>query len=272
MTPHLIRKIGGASARFPDIRRSDDLPFLERLADRFPALGSAEGWGVSFGRELNATEHRVHFGERGLPVVEGKHLSPFRVDTGAAAAFVDRARAERLLVDRRFDAPRLGYRDVSGVANRLSLIAAIIPAGTVTTHTIFCLRSRLVLPMQHLLCGLLNSYVLNAVVRLLMGAHLTTTLVEGLPAPPWAAGDRRQQRIARLAARLARGPESARATACLHADVAHLYGLDQQDFDRILEGFPLVPSADRELASRIFRLERPTFPPSRKASAGPPSL
>jgi hypothetical protein len=262
LTPRVIRTVGGSAARFPDVRRVDDLQFLERVSTRFPPLGRADGWAVSFGRELNATEHRGHFGRHGLPVIEGRHLSPFRTDAGAATAFVDRACAERLFPDARFDQPRLGYRDVSGVGNRLSLIAAMVPAGTLTTHTVFCLRSRTPLATQHFLCGLFNSYVLNAVVRMLMGGHLTTTLVEGLPVPVWTA-DARQRRIARLSARLARHPDSVRGTALLHAEVAHLYGLDSQDFDRILAGFPLVPDADRERAARLFRTAGPTFTSAR---------
>jgi hypothetical protein len=169
----------------------------------------------------------------------------------AAACFVDRTRAIRLCPDGRFDRPRLGYRDVSGVSNRLTLIAAVIPAGTLTTHTIFCLRPALSPARQHFLCGLFNSYVLNAVVRMLMGGHLTTSLIQALPVPPWTA-DRRQRRIARLAVRLAHGSDSRRIAARLQAEVAHLYGLDDQDFARILDGFPLVPRADRDLAARLF--------------------
>jgi hypothetical protein len=106
---------------------------------------------------------------------------------------------------------------------------------------------------QHFLCGLLNSYVLNAVARMLMGGHLTTSLVEGLPVPSWSAEDTCHRRIAGTSARLARGSESTRARALLHAAVAELYGLDPQEFDRVLEGFPLVPTTEREQAARVFR-------------------
>jgi hypothetical protein len=158
-----------------------------------------------------------------------------------------------VLPDGRFDRARLGYRDVSGVGNRLTLIAAVIPAGTVTTHTIFCLRSVVPIEAQHFLCGLLNSYVLNALARMLMGGHLTTSLVEGLPVPSWSAEDTRHRRIAGMSARLARGSVSIGATALLHAAIAQLYGLEPEEFDQMLEGFPLVPASEREQAARVFR-------------------
>jgi hypothetical protein len=34
---------------------------------------------------------------------------------------------------------RLAYRDVASATNRLTLIAAVIPARAATTHTLFCL-------------------------------------------------------------------------------------------------------------------------------------
>ena len=257
LTPARLATIGGPTRRIPDVRRPHDLLLLERLATSMPALGAADGWRAQFGRELNATEDRQHFGARGLPVVEGKHIGPFAVDVPAAAAHIERRDAERLLPRRGFDAPRLAYRDVSGVANRVSLIAAIVPAGVVTTHTLFCVRNRFSLEQQHFLCGVFNSFVLNAVVRMLMGVHLTTSLVESLPVPAWRGGHD-ERLIARLARRLATRPSDRRAAAMLQAAVARLYGLDRDDFARILEGFPLVPAAERHaalVATRAFDMK-----------------
>jgi hypothetical protein len=250
-----LRAIGGPARRIPDVRHPLDLALLEHLTSAHPALGESPGWAARFGRELNATEDRASFGAHGLPVVEGKHLAPFAVDTSGTAYRINRRVAERLLPDGRFDRARLAYRDVSGVGNRLSLIAAVVPAGIVTTHTVFCLRTNVSRERQHFLCGLFNSFVLNAVVRLLMGGHVTTSLVEGLPVPPWT-GEVAQRRIARLARALARraGPAASRTGfhAALQAGVARLYGLENELFAHVLKGFPLVPGGERERAMRVF--------------------
>ena len=37
----------------------------------------------------------------------------------------------------------LAYREVAAATNRLTLIAAILPADTITTHTVFCLKEPL---------------------------------------------------------------------------------------------------------------------------------
>lgn len=251
-----IAVVGGSTRRIPDVRRLEDLALLERLAAAHRRLGDATGWSARFGRELNATEDRVHFGTTGLPVIEGKDVAPFVAHARAARDRIARRLAERALPGRDFDRPRLAYRDVSGVGNRLSLIAAIVPAGVVTTHTLFCLRGAFTEHQQHFLCGLFNSYVLNTVVRMLMGGHVTTSLVESLPVPAWTDNDR-QRRIARLARRLAMHPRAVRTAAVLQAGVARLYGLDLDTFARLLDGFPLVPASDRRLALASFAAPGP---------------
>jgi hypothetical protein len=83
-----------------------------------------------------------------------------------------------------------------------------------------------------------------------MGGHVTTTIVEALPAPIWR-GDREQVTIARLSRRLAARSDSSLAQAMLQALVARLYGLNDAEFARVLETFPLVPVADRDRAARL---------------------
>jgi len=252
LTARQIAQTGGSARRIPDLRRPGDLAFIERLTAAYLPLGSIDGWRASFGRELNATEDRVHFGSAGLPVIEGKHVSAFAVDVRAVQHRIARRRLRHLLPDGRSDRPRLAHRDVSGVANRMSLIAAIVPAGVATTHTLFCLRTPLSIDQQHFLCAVFNSYVLNAVARLLMGGHLTTGLVEGLPVPAWT-GSARQRRMARLSRRLSEGTRDLAILARLQAAVAREFGLDEDTFAHVLGGFPLVPIDERQRAMAAFR-------------------
>jgi hypothetical protein len=217
-----IRAVGGPALRIPDARKPGDLDWLHRISRAFPSLGDAAGWAVQFGRELNATEDRASFGAEGLPVIEGKHLGPFAVDLAHPAHRITRSRALALLSDRRFARPRLAYRDVSGATNRLALIAAIVPPDVVTTHTVFCLRTPLEPLRQQFLCGLFNSSTLDTVVRMLMGGHVTTSLVEALPVPLWT-GSPDQLAVASLAAQLHDDPRNAGALAELNARVARMY-------------------------------------------------
>jgi hypothetical protein len=164
----------------------------------------------------------------------------------AAPRRIDRRVASQLLTERPFDRARLAYRDVSAVGNRTTLIAAMVPPGVVTTHTLLCLKTPMADQQQLFLCGLFNSYVLNALVRCLIGGHVTTAVVEDLPVPAWR-GDRLQRLVASLAGRLARAPSPADESR-LQALVARVYGICRDDFAGILDSFPLVPRPQRDRA------------------------
>src|SRR4029077_18822179 len=125
----------------------------------------------------------IRAGGPGLPVVEGKHLEPFRVAFDAVHRRISGADARRLLRPARHGHPRLAYRDVASATNRLTLIAAVLPAHCVSTHTVFCLRTPLPSQAQYFLCGLFNSLVLNYLVRRRVATHVTTAIVQGLPVP-----------------------------------------------------------------------------------------
>jgi hypothetical protein len=121
----------------------------------------------------------------------------------------------------------------------------------VTTHTLFCLRTSLGEEISHFVCGVFNSLVMNLVVRLLMGSHVTTTLAEQLPVPRWT-GDERQRRIAGLARRLASGGAPGLIAARVDAEVARMFGITRDEYGRILEGFPLVADELRSAAFEEF--------------------
>ena len=248
-----LSRVGGPGLRVPYARTPEDLALVDRLMRNFPALGDADGWGAQFGRELNATEDRQAFGSVGLPVIDGKHLEPFRVRVAEDGSRIDAGAAALLLPGRTFDRLRLGYRDVSGFSNRQSLIAALVPAGIVTTHTILSLRGEWTDDALHFLCGVFNSYVLNTIVRMLMGSHLTASLVAHLPVPRFSCAGRGRP-IVRLARRMSRLGATMMSGAALQAEVAHLYGLERAEFRRILEGFPLVPAEERMKAVRMFEI------------------
>src|SRR5262249_49945750 len=178
----LLKRLSGDDLSIPNIRSPLDLSIVERAATLFAPLGSRAGWDIRFGRELNATDDRSHFKASGvgLPVVEGKQIEPFKVDLHSGRYSVTPADARRRLAQGRYEHRRLAYRDVASATNRLTLIAAILPAGCVSTHTVFCLRTALPLRAQHFLCGLFNSFVVNYLTRLRVTTHVTTAIVEGL--------------------------------------------------------------------------------------------
>jgi hypothetical protein len=251
VTPALLERLSGEGLAIPDLRSPLDVTILERAAALFPPLGSAEGWNARFGRELNVTDDREHFGPpgRGLPVVEGKQVEPFRANLRAVRFSLSAAAARRLLDPARYGRRRLAYRDVASATNRLTLIAALLPAGCLSTHTLFCLRTVLSPWEQHCLCGLFNSFVLNYFVRLRVATHVTTAIVERLPVPTERDCPRALRDIAALARVLARRDDE-QAFTRLQALAASIYRLSAPEFEHILDSFPLVPRRTREAALR----------------------
>jgi hypothetical protein len=252
----LVTAFGGDSLAVPDLQSDVDRAVLAKILAAGLPLESRDGWHLHFGRELNATDDRRHFAAAGLPVLEGKLLDPFHVRTAEATAFIARRTAQRLLQGRaRIDRPRLGYREVASATNRLTLIAAMIPAWAVTSHTIFCLREALDDERQWFLCGVFNSFVANYCIRLRGGTHVPASVIQQLPVP-------RAEREMRPLAALARAVAAARRpqdAARLQAEVAHLYGLTPEEFAHVLSTFPLVAASERDAALQAACDIVPTF-------------
>jgi hypothetical protein len=265
LSPALLERLSGHDVTVPLVRDPIDLRLLERAAALFPPLGSGAGWAARFGRELNATDDRGVFRpagtarsdrDRSLPVVEGKHLEPFRVSLADARHAVARSDAKRLLADERYDRPRLAYRDVASATNRVTLIAAVLPRACVSTHTVFCLRSALPGRAQQFLCGLFNSFVVNFFVRMRVSTHVTTAIVERLPVPTEEMAPGAFREIAWHARVLARAHDR-EAFARLNACVASLYQLTIDEFEHVLKTFPLVEEKERDAAlSRFVSTQR----------------
>jgi hypothetical protein len=247
LTSAIIARLGGDGLTIPDLRTALDLKIVERIATRFPRLSDAEGWGARFGRELNATDDHPHFhqGGSGLPVLEGKHIEPFIAHPARSAQRISRAAAEKLLgCTGSFLRQRLAYRDVASASNRTSLIAAVLPAGVVTTHSLFCLKTFLGSAEQHFLCGMLNSYVANYLVRQVMTTHLGSRTVEELRMPKPAGGSSLFRDISEHSERLSRSLSGGRASR-VQALAARAFKLSADEFRHVLNTFPLIPESER---------------------------
>jgi hypothetical protein len=251
----LLERLTGEDLAVPDLRTATDVALLEKLSLGFPALSSPAGWGARFGRELNATDDRQHLveGTAGLPVIEGKLVDPFVVRVKESRVRVARHVAARLIDPAvSFTRARLAYRDVASATNRLTLIAAILPADCISTHTLFCLKTPLDEWAQAFLCGVLNSYVANYLVRLRVVTHVSVGIIDRLPVPRPDPGDRRAREVADLARQLSARPDLASAHARLQALVARLYELTSGDLAHVLGTFPLVDAGARREVQDAF--------------------
>jgi hypothetical protein len=229
----LARLSGEDDLAIPELTRELDLQVLEKVTARHPRLSAPEGWGARFSRELNATDDRRSFVPAthtpwSRPVLEGKHVAPFRVAVDRSSSQLSESASRSIRIPRR---PRLAYRDVASATNRLTLIAAIVPAEAVTTHTLFCLKTPLPVQRQRVLCALLNSFVANYLVRLRVNTHVTIAITSRLPVPFVGEDDPTAHRLAQLAARLSEAStpvEEMNEYIELQALVARLYQLSPE--------------------------------------------
>jgi hypothetical protein len=265
----MIEAFTGDRLAIPEVRHSLDVAILSRCALSFPPLCGPEGWNVAFGRELNATDDREHFvtadhTSRDLPVVEGKQVHPFVVDVAASRCRIPEQAAKRLLgPSASFTRARLVYRDIASPSNRLTLIAAIVPANTVTTHTLFCVKGRVDLEVQWFLCGMFNSFIANYLVRTLVGTHVTVSIVERLPVPRPSRDSVLFQDVATLSTHLGSDPADGAVAARLQARAAQLYRMTAPEFEHVLDSFPLIAVGDRAAALQQFSSlvnDRPATP------------
>jgi N-6 DNA Methylase/Eco57I restriction-modification methylase len=258
LTPSFLEALSGDRVAIPELRIEVDMRILERVVHTIPRLSAADGWGVRFGRELNATDDRRHFHSirAGLPVLEGKHIEPFRAHPDRAGLHITEHSAGRLLdAAATFSRARLAYRDVASSTNRLSLIAAVLPPRVVTTHSLFCLKTALSGDNQAFLCAMLNSYVANYLVRQVMTTHLGSATVEALRVPKPRYDSPLFQEIVELAHQMRLGPDE-RAHARLQALAARCYGLTQEEFSHVVTTFPLIDLSERTRALEEFRVVR----------------
>jgi hypothetical protein len=262
LTRRLLARLSGEDdLGIPNIATAPDLALVERLSAVVPRLADEGGWNARFGRELNASDDRRAFapykGSRtARPVVEGKQLEPFRVALGRCRHEVGADAAAARRVPGR---PRLAIRDVASATNRLTLIAAVVPARAVTVHTVSCLRGPMPAARQAVLCALLNSFVANYLIRLRVTTHVTSALLARLPVPAAEAGSPPFERLAHLCRTLAAGAapvEEMEEYAELQALAARLYGLTPAELEHVLSTFPLIPADVRQAVLDRFNDSR----------------
>lgn len=251
-----------ADLAIPELPDAAALEIFSGVAARLPALSNPDGWNVRFGRELNATDDRPHFvtlgpsRQRVLPIVEGKLIAPFQVDLTRATSGVPPTAAARLIDPASFQRTRIAYRDVAGATNKLTLIAALLPPGVISTHTVFVSKSAIDERSLWCLLGLLNSFVANFLVRAQVMTHVTASLMARLPVPRPPDRSPAFEEIVSLSRTLSReGPAGAGAKyARLNALAGLAYGLRFDQFKYVTDTFPLIDAAVRSRALEEFAL------------------
>ncbi len=275
-----LEQAGGDHLTFLELRGGADRAVAERL---FAAPDRLGAWcrqrGIQFGNDLHMTADAPLFSpaphaEAGwLRLHEGKTFHQFtdRWDTEPRYAVAPALLAGKPTL-RAARCYRIAFRDIARSNDERTMIAAVLPPGVVCGHTATVERAPDRRRMEDVLVltALFNAFTFDWLVRLKAGTHLSLYLLNDLPVPALSATAARFLASAALClscnhpgyAALWRAESGLRwagvplpdpaarwqVRAAADAAVARAYGLDRDDYRRVLAGFghrsyPPAPAA-----------------------------
>jgi Alw26I/Eco31I/Esp3I family type II restriction m6 adenine DNA methyltransferase len=212
-----------------------------------------------------------------LPLYEGKMIHQFTHQYALPKYWLDEKEARQALLKRGevdkgqildYQTYRLGFRSVSSSTNERSLISSLIP------KLVFCGNSLSISECEQnnfqdnqsfkiFIVAVLNSFLIDWMLRQKVSQNLNFFYIYQLPIPRLKEGDRYFEEIVENAAKLicvseefdelakevgigshkngvTEETERAKIRAKLDAIVAHLYELNEIEFQHILSTFPLA--------------------------------
>lgn len=306
----LVRRLSPDSLSIPEFKTETDLAIASKL-QAFPFLGDGDkGWGMTlYGEELNMTRSARFFktSRTAYPLYEGGMIWHFEDKYDKPRYWVSERelrdsfalkRAKRiglstvpkdLLND--YETFRIAIRKIASNTNERTLISTIVPpnvfAGhSLTVHFPFCNAperyNQLVFAPSELLflISVMNSFVVDHVLRSRMTTNLSLYYLYQLPIPRLPQTDKTFKTIVKRAAKLVcvspefdvlakevglKGSqdgvtdekERGRLRAELDGLVAHLYGLSEEEFAYALTTFPLVANSVKDAALAAYKLFAP---------------
>lgn len=255
-------------------------------------------------------------GKGKLPLYEGKMIHQFTHQWGKPKYWIDEKEARTKLSTARFkkiqkllkksdinisvnsksiklnyESYRLAFRDVARNTDERSMIMTVLPPYVFCPHTMsleniyednfiensLMLNLSLITASARLfICGVLNSFIIDYLIRQQITAHVSFFFVYNLPVPRLIEGDRHFIDIVQRAAKLIcttpefdelaqdvglgshkNGITDEKQRAQLRAEldgiIAHLYGLTEEEFKYILTTFPIVPEETKQAALEAYR-------------------
>ncbi len=280
MTIPTIKRFSPDTLSLMEFKSADAYRRADKLYANHPRLGDIlEGiWNLKFAREFDMTNDRHLFeeseidstGAKRLPLYEGKMIHQFDAFFAQPQYWVDEKRGAERLKNKTgtgYREYRLAFRDIAASTNERTLISTILPKNVFANNKvplIYISDS----PNNHqtmlYVCGVLNSYVMDFLIRQKVSTSLNFFYMYTLPMPRIdETHPLFKPIVGRVAQLVCTRPEFddlwaslgdwvsdlPRATeaplrevvrAELDALVAHLYGLAHFEYDALLRTFPLV--------------------------------
>jgi hypothetical protein len=219
-----------------------------------------------------------------LPLYEGKMIHHFTHIFANPKYWIDESQGRKAVLGRAKDTGeslgyqmyRLAYRDVASSTNERTLISTILPPQVFTGNTLVLSTSPNSLADLLSAVSLLNSFVVDWMIRQKVTSHCNMFYVYQLPIPRLTADNKFFYELVERAAKLiCTTPEfndlarevglggykagvtneehRAKLRAELDGMIAHIYGLTEEEFAYILTAFPLVAEEVKVAALDAYR-------------------
>jgi len=274
----LIRKLSPDSLSVMEFKQDIDIQIAEKMS-RFPLLGETlpDTWNLKLTREFDMTNDSYLFktepAKGRLPLYEGKMIHQFTHQYALPKYWLDEKEARQALLKRGevdkgqildYQTYRLGFRSIARNTDIRTLIVGTIPKNVFCGNSIL-VSSDISLSNTELIFleAILNSLIIDFCARQKVSANISMFYIYQLPIPRLKEGDRYFEEIVEKAAKLicvseefdelakevgigshkngvTEETERAKIRAKLDAIVAHLYELNEIEFQHILSTFPLA--------------------------------
>lgn len=268
----LARTLSPDSLTIPEPGNKQQLEVFSYLYNRNPLLSDErKGWTVSLVRELDRTNDSDLFRTdgNGWPLYEAKHFHQFvpdyekfqfTIEPNVGLRRTSRHKEFNGINRQIHEDYKLGFRKVARSTDARTSIACILPPKSFTVDATTLVipkfienvdRSRFVLSLCYL-CGIMNSFVFDFLIRLRVSINIAMFIVFQTPIPAEfdfeigqiaarlnSVDERYKDLASELkveAGKLAMN-ERIELTARLNAIVAKRYGLNRQQVATILESF-----------------------------------
>lgn len=287
----LIRRLSPDICAIAEFRSIIDMQICERMA-HYPFLDTKieDRWNMVLAQDIHMSSDRQLLHTTAapgyLPLYEGRAIQQFTLQPTELRYWVKEEDGRAAILKRRpnkskrlsYQNYRLGYRSVARSTDQRTLIATILSPGGFAGNTLNVTDNIFTAEDLLFLLALLNSFVVDFMLRLRVSTHVSMYSIYQLPVPRLTRDDAAFYPIVRRAARLVcvtpafehlwkramHTPWSLAAVATTFADrartraeleglIAHLYNLTEAQFTYLLATFSLVPEPIRVTTHNAYR-------------------
>ena len=263
----------------PEVRTAAEWRLFRKMQENgSPPDCPNSTWHAAFCREVDMTRDKPHFrrapGPDCVPLIEGRMVQPHRLGSKSHVAGEGRGALWRHLppgtsvlrpqfwvavadlnaqVRERMQRPRAGFCDITGQTNERSMMAALVPPGTVCGNKVPTIEFPNDYSQERILfwLGVVNSLPFDWMLRRVVTTTVNYFLLLSLRLPAIAIDSLPAKRLIDIAKRLSNldkeGQTSfdlcwriARLRAEADALVAKSYGCTEADLELMLQDFPLI--------------------------------